>query len=155
MASIVRIQELELHALQELRAESLREGHKFIERLCEEWASGKNRFSARGEALFLAFADGRAIGVCGLNCDPYAGVPQIGRVRRLYVMRAHRRVGVGRALLVDVIAFARCHYRRLRVRTDAANDFYIAQGFRRIATDAETTHVLELTPLPNDAVPYP
>src|SRR6266487_3820772 len=67
MTSVVRIQEFELNALEELRAESSREGFRFVERLCDEWVSGANRFNAPGEALFVAVADGQVVGVCGLN----------------------------------------------------------------------------------------
>lgn len=125
--------------------ESSREGCRFIERLCQEWISGANRFNAPGEALFVAAADGRVVGVCGLNCDPYTHNPRIGRVRRLYVSPAHRCKGLGRALLEAVVAQARQHFSLLRVRTEAAGEFYTARGFRRIASEAETTHVLELT----------
>ena len=145
MTKIARITDLELDTLHELRAESSREGFKFMERLCAEWVSGANRFNAPGEALFIALANGRAAGICGLNCDPYAGDPRIGRVRRLYVAPAHRRHGVGQALLETVVAHARGHFSRLRVRTEAAGEFYTAYGFRRIATEPETTHILELT----------
>jgi GNAT superfamily N-acetyltransferase len=145
MTKIARTTNLELAALQQLREESSREGFRFMERLFEEWASGANRFSAPGEALFLAIADGKVVGVCGLNCDPYAHDPRIGRVRRLYVLRAHRRSGVGRALLDAVVAYARDHFSLLRVRTEAAGDFYTAHGFRRVASDAEATHALQFT----------
>ncbi len=145
MTSIVRIQELELNALEELRAESSREGFRFVERLCDEWVSGANRFNAPGEALFVAVADGQVVGVCGLNCDPYACDPHVGRVRRFYVARAYRRRGIGRALLESVITSARDHFSLLRARTDASSDFYIARGFRRITSEPEATHVLALT----------
>jgi hypothetical protein len=81
MISIVNVTELDLNVLQELRAESSREGFRFIERLCDEWASGANRFNDSGEALFLAVVDGQVVGVCGLNRDPYTSAPNIGRVR--------------------------------------------------------------------------
>lgn len=145
MTSITRIKELELHALDGLRAESSHEGYRFIGRLCDEWVSGTNRFSAPGEALFLATADGQVVGVCGLNHDPYTHDPRIGRVRRLYVLQAYRRSGVGRALLEAVVAYARDYFRLLRVRTEEAGEFYTTHGFRCIASEAETTHVLELT----------
>jgi len=144
MTTIARITNLDLAALQQLRAESSQEGFRFVERLCEEWASGANRFGAPGEALFLAFADGRVIGVCGLSRDPYAHNARIGRVRRLYVLPAHRRSGVGQALLEAVITHAHDHFDLLRVRTKAAGDFYTARGFRRDVSDTEATHVLEL-----------
>ena len=145
MISITKVEELDLNVLQKLRAESSREGFQFMERLSDEWVSGANRFDNPGEALFLAVVDEEVVGVCGLNRDPYASAPNIGRVRRLYVLREHRRGGVGRALLNAVIAHARNHFKILRVRTDAATEFYAANGFRPDASDAEATHVLDLT----------
>src|SRR5262249_26871563 len=135
----------DITALQQLRAESSQEGFRFMERLCEEWLSGANRFDAPGEALFLGFADGAVVGVCGLSRDPYAHDARTGRVRRLYVLPAHRRSGVGQALLEAVIAHAHAHFDLLRVRTEAAGDFYTARGFRRDDSDREATHVLEFT----------
>jgi len=145
MITVVRITDLELDSLHELRAESSREGFRFIERLCEEWASGTNRFNAPGEALFVAIANGQVVGICGLNRDPCASDPRIGRVRRLYVTPAQRRHGVGRELLETVVARARRHFRLLRVHSEAASEFYTAQGFRRVASDEEVTHVLEFS----------
>ena len=144
MTSITRTTELDLAALAGLRQESVQEGYRFIERLCEEWVTGTNQFNRPGEALFLATVEGRVVGVCGLNRDPYAHDPSVGRVRRLYVSRAHRRSGIGRALLEAVVTCARGHFKRLRVRTDEAGEFYTAQGFQRVQSEAETTHVLEL-----------
>jgi GNAT superfamily N-acetyltransferase len=145
MISIARVLDLDLNNLHVLRVESSREGFRFIERLCDEWVSGTNRFNDSGEALFIAVVDGEVVGVCGLNRDPYASAPNIGRIRRLYVLREHRRGGVGRALLNAVIAHARNHFKILRVRTDAATEFYAANGFWPDASDAEATHVLDLT----------
>jgi GNAT superfamily N-acetyltransferase len=145
MIMVASITDLELDSLDELRAESSREGFRFIERLCEEWASGSNRFNAPGEALFAAISNGQVVGTCGLNRDPYASDPRIGRVRRLYVAPAQRRHGVGRALLETVVTHARRHFSLLRVRSEAASEFYTAQGFRRIASDKDVTHVLELS----------
>ena len=144
MVTIVRITDLELNALQESREESLREGFQFLERLCKEWASGDNRFEASGEALFVAVAKDHIVGICGLNRDPYACDPRAGRVRRLYVAPAYRRQGVGQALLESVVTHARGHFSLLRVRTEAADRFYTAHGFRRVDSEADVTHVLEL-----------
>lgn len=145
MTTITRITDLDIADLQRLRAESLREGFRFMERLCEEWASGANQFDRPGEALFLAVAYGQVVGVCGLNRDPYAHDPGTGRVRRLYVLPAHRRKGVGRALIEAIIAHGRSHFVLLRARTDAATDFYTACGFRPDASDSKGTHVLDFT----------
>ena len=145
MTAITKIAELDTAVLQNLRAESLQEGFRFMERLCVEWASSANRFHAPGEALFLAVADDQVVGVCGLNRDPYAHDPRTGRVRRLYVLPAYRRGGVGRALLEAVIASAQHHFDLLRVRSETASDFYTASGFRRDSSGTEATHVLQCT----------
>src|SRR5262245_21325780 len=113
MTIVTRVTELGLFTLQELRVESLREGFRFVERLCNEWVSGANRFAGPGEALFLALDDDHVVGVCGLNRDPYTGDPSIGRVRSLYVAPTHRHHGVGRALLKTVITYARSNFRVL------------------------------------------
>jgi GNAT superfamily N-acetyltransferase len=144
MAAINRITDLDVTALQRLREESLREGYRFMERLCEEWVSGANQFNGPGEVLFLAVAEGEVVGVCGLNRDPYAHDARTGRVRRLYVLPTHRHSGIGLALLEAVIAHAHGNFDLLCVRTEAANDFYTARGFRRDVSDSEATHVLEL-----------
>jgi len=44
-----------------------------------------------------------------------------------------------------VVARARSHFKLLRVRTEAASGFFTAHGFRCIASEAESTHMLELT----------
>jgi GNAT superfamily N-acetyltransferase len=147
MTKIEKVLDLDIGVLQELRAESSREGFRFMERLCEDWVSGANRFDAPGEALFLAVADGQVVGVCGINRDPYAHDLSTGRVRRLYVLPAHRRGGIGRTLIEAVITHARGQFNKLRVRTHAADTFYAAHGFRRDASTGDATHVLELAPI--------
>ena len=76
-----------------LIAESESHGLRFVRRLVDEWTSGTNRFDRPGESLFVARIAGEAVGVCGLNADPYAAAPGIARVRHLYVLSAHRRCG--------------------------------------------------------------
>lgn len=93
--------------------ESERQGYRFVRRLADEWASGANRFDRPGEALFAARIDGRLVGACGLNVDPYTRVVGVGRVRHLYVLADYRRLGVGRQLVEQVLdAAGRCWTRR-------------------------------------------
>ena len=50
---IVRLIALDMVQMEPLVSESQHEGFQFLARLCEEWASGTNRFSLRGEALLV------------------------------------------------------------------------------------------------------
>jgi GNAT superfamily N-acetyltransferase len=132
--------------LDSLLAESEREGSRFVRRLFDEWAAGTNRFDRPGEALFTARLGDRLIGVCGLNIDPYAAAANVGRVRRLYVLTAYRRLGTGRQLVLAVIEAARGRFELLRLRTTnpTAAQLYESLGFRPSAETADSTHVLEL-----------
>lgn len=147
---IERLDGLPADRLAPLIAESEASGLRFVRRLAEEWESGVNRFDRAGEVLLGALRGRRLLGVCGLNVDPYAGEPHVGRVRHLYVLTAYRRHGVGRQLLGAVIAAAHGRFATLRLSTvnPEAARLYEALGFRRHAGDARCTHVRELTPVP-------
>jgi GNAT superfamily N-acetyltransferase len=143
--SIERLNEPSADRLDALLAESEQSGSRMVRRLVEEWASGANRFDRPGEALFAARVDGRLVGVCGLNVDPYSAEPRLGRVRHLYVLSAHRRSGIGRQLVAEVIAAARGRFDHLRLSTEnpVAARFYERLGFRS-AEAAHCTHVLDV-----------
>lgn len=100
---IHRVSSLEDYDLNLLLEESLSEGHHFVKRLVDEYKSGANRFEENGEALYVALLDSKAIGIGGLNIDPYRNDINIGRVRHLYVSRKHRGHGTGRKLLNTII----------------------------------------------------
>ena len=146
VALIERLEDLPVDRLADLVAASEQEGLRFVRRLAEEWATGQNRFDRPGEALFGALLDTRLVGVCGLNVDPYAGEPTIGRVRHLYVLTAHRGQGVGRGLVEAVVAAARGAFTTLRLSTGnpAAARLYESLGFRRHAGDTHCTHRLRI-----------
>ena len=73
--AIARPPDLSLDRLADLLIESEASGYQLIRRVVNEWESGDNRFSRRGEALFAAESDGRIVGVCGLNIDPHLDNP--------------------------------------------------------------------------------
>src|SRR5437870_5417244 len=102
---------------------------------------GAAGFVRAGEALFAARVDGRIVGVCGLNRDPYTAEARVGRVRHLYVLEAHRRHGVGRRLVAAVMAAACSTFDRLRLRTNnpEAASLYEAMGFSCVG-EADCTH---------------
>jgi GNAT superfamily N-acetyltransferase len=144
--AIVRIDELSPHRIAELVAESEQAGFRFVRRLVEEWRSGSNRFARPGEALFVAMSGERVVGVCGLNVDPYVTSGSVGRVRRLYMLSAFRRRGVGRRLVREVIAASRSSFQSLRLRTETAeaSRLYTALGFQECVNVPDCTHVMEV-----------
>jgi GNAT superfamily N-acetyltransferase len=143
---VERLTGLPPEALAALVADSEQAGWRFLRRLADEWAAGANRFDRPGEALFGAWAGGRLVGVCGLNVDPYAADPGVGRVRRLYVLAECRRLGVGRRLVQAVLDAGRGRFGSLRLRTESpqAAAFYERLGFRRLVGVPECTHGLDL-----------
>ena len=145
-ARVERLHALPADRVAPLISESEQAGLRFVRRLAAEWVSGHNRFDRPGEALFGAGLDSLLVGVCGLNVDPYADHARVGRMRHLYVLTAHRRLGVGRQLVGAVVAAAHGPFTTLRLSTTnpAAARLYESLGFRRHAGDAHCTHLLEL-----------
>ena len=136
--------------IEDLVDKSREEGFRFLERLLQEWRDRVNRFSAPGEALFVARSpEGQLCGVCGLNRDPFLLEPSVGRLRHLYVTPAHRRKGVGAALTSHAIALAARSFRRVRLRTDteAASRFYRSLGFKDVSEPHATHSRTLLSPL--------
>ena len=143
---ITLVTTLQESELDELVTESEAEGFAFISRLREEWHSARNRFDRPGEAFFTARFQGQLIGVCGLSRDPYSLQAAVGRVRRLYVRKEFRRLGVGRQLVQAVVETACKHFTLLGLRTDnpIASRFYERQGFHPISQLESCTHLLSL-----------
>ena len=148
--SIERISDLAAGQVAALVAESETQGSRFVRRLAEDWASGANRFDRPGEALFVARDDRRVVGVGGLNLDPYAAEPTVGRVRHLYVLTAYRRLGIGRRIVEEIIEAARGRFERLRLSTSnpEAARLYERLGFHPRADDVHCTHAMEMSAQP-------
>jgi GNAT superfamily N-acetyltransferase len=142
MISIQKI-ELPVPGIERLQAEAQDEGYDFIQTLVEEWASAKNRFDARGETLCGHLDQGMLVAVGGLNCDPFAGSPDTGRIRRVYVRHAWRNQGIGRALVTALVDEARTHFRCVRLRAENAEAarLYERMGFVPVASP-DATHIL-------------
>ncbi len=140
------VAELAMISIAPLLIESEREGRFFLRRLAEEWSSGANRFQRPGERLYLAHFGNTVIGLCGLNIDPYAADPTVGRVRRLFVTSEHRGKRIGSRLVRSVVTAAHGKFRLLRVRTEnpIADALYERLGFQRVIGATDCTHMLAL-----------
>lgn len=142
MIEIQRI-ELPVPGIDELQTDAHAEGYNFIDRLVNEWSSGKNRFNKQGEVLRGCIDQGILVGVGGLNRDPFANAADVGRIRRVYVRPAWRNKGLGRALAASLVDDARKHFRcaRLRAATPMAAKLYESIGFSPV-TDPNATHMM-------------
>lgn len=120
------------------------EGVRNMAMLAEQWDSGEQRFDEPG-ALFAALVDGDLAGVGGVAVEPAAGEPAM-RMRRLYVLPAFRRFGVGRRLAAAMMQQGFQAAPLLTVNataSEAAPAFWEAMGFER-AVAAGYSHTLRL-----------
>jgi GNAT superfamily N-acetyltransferase len=139
----IRKIELPIPGIERLQQEASDGGYDFIETLVEDWASGTNRFDAPGETLCGCLDQGLLVAVGGLNCDPFAGRPDMGRIRRVYVRSAWRNRGIGGALVVALVDHARTHFScvRLRAENAPAARLYESMGFVPIESP-DASHIL-------------
>jgi GNAT superfamily N-acetyltransferase len=128
-------------AFDALKEESRLEGYWMLVRLVDGWASGRNKFLKRGEALYGAWHGRELAGVCGLNVDPYFDDRSQGRVRHLFVGAPHRRNGLGRMLVGTIIDRACQYFTVLNTRAPKeAFPFYERLGFQRVEGEEFVTH---------------
>ncbi|MFS0615632.1 GNAT family N-acetyltransferase [Lederbergia ruris] len=150
---IEKVTSLEQYDLDMLIDDSLSEGYKFIERLVNEYKTGSNKFDKKGESLYVAKIGSEVIGIGGLNIDPYLSLPDVGRVRHLYVLRKNRGTGVEKKLLITITDEARKHFRTLRLSTTnnpVADNLYIKCGFSKVEGVHKASHILELSKVDNN-----
>src|SRR5881275_217144 len=122
-----------------LRAEALAEGFRQVERLAADWEAGRTRFDRDGEALLAARLNGVLVGIGGLTIEPV--VPGALRMRRFYVRRALRRIGVSRQLVTVLLAGADGD-RSITVNAAPASiAFWESLGFNPDPRDGHT-HIL-------------
>jgi GNAT superfamily N-acetyltransferase len=141
----IRKIELPIPGIERLQQEACDEGYDFIETLVEQWASATNRFHGPGEILCGYVDQGLLVAVGGLTLDPFAGRPDMGRIRRVYVRSAWRNRGIGRALVAALADHARKHFScvRLRAGNALAASLYESMGFVPIESP-DASHILVL-----------
>jgi GNAT superfamily N-acetyltransferase len=139
----IRKIELPIPGLERLRQEACDEGYDFLDTLVEEWASAANRFDGPGEVLCGYVDQGLLVAVGGLTLDPFAGRPDMGRIRRVYVKSVWRNRGIGRALVSALVNHARRYFScvRLRAENALAARLYESMGFSPIESP-DATHIL-------------
>jgi GNAT superfamily N-acetyltransferase len=139
---VLRETELPVEAMVGIVDAAGREGHAFVVRLLRDWSSGANRFKGRGEALFVAWEHNTVFGVVGLNVDPFAGDPRVGRLRHLYVMPSYRRRGIGSELCRRALAYAKPSFATVRLRTPNGRSapLYERLGFERVLGNPKVTY---------------
>ena len=141
---ITRITDLSEVNVEPILVESRLQGYRMIDRLIREWRTGENSFSKPNEAFFGYTAKGSVVGLGGINEEPYLGVPEYGRIRHLYVLKAWRRRGVGTEILKRIVEFGLQHYTLITLRTPSdtsADEFYERNGFVRNTSLDTITHV--------------
>jgi GNAT superfamily N-acetyltransferase len=142
MTQLRRIHDLSPNEFHPLLAASTAEGFRFLARLVAEWDSGVGRFDGEGELLLGAYEGTQLVGVGGLTRDPFAAIAGIGRLRRVYVLPAARKRGIGAQLVRALESAASGHFSELVLRTDtaAAARFYEALGYIPMPSGSTATH---------------
>jgi len=144
MIEIRQERPLPVHLLDPLIAASKAEGHQFLERLQREYQDGSNAFQKPGEGFFFAYDGDLLVATAGLNLDPFENDPNIGRLRRVYVLPSHRQQGVATRLVRKVLDYNTFPIVHLR-STPEATRLYESFGFRSTGLD-NPTHRLCCTP---------
>ncbi|MGE1053145.1 GNAT family N-acetyltransferase, partial [Bacillus sp. GFa4/2] len=103
----------------------------FLIRLINGYKNKVNVFNKTGECLYGIFQGDMLIGVGGLNEDPYTKDNKIGRLRRFYISRDYRRLGLGNLLLNQLLCHAEKYFEVIVLHTDTKQGdvFYTANGF--------------------------
>lgn len=77
------------------------------------------------------FSREKLIGIVGLNEDLYTENNKIGRLRRFYIAKDYRRIGLGKLLLNQLLSHAEKYFKVFVLHTDTkqGDAFYNANGF--------------------------
>jgi MazG family protein len=118
-----------------MREEARAEGHRMLDALATEWASGVQRFDRQGEALIAAYMDGALAGIGGITLEP--AIPGALRMRRFYIRAPFRRSGVARKLATVLLEPHAA--KRLTANAAAGSEaFWEALGFVPDRRDGRT-----------------
>lgn len=139
---IQQIENLMKYEFKYLVQESKEEGFKFLKKLINEYENELNTFNKSGECLYGIFQGEKLIGIGGLNVDPYTENNKIGRLRRFYIAKDYRRIGLGKLLLNKLLSHAEKYFKVVVLHTDTKQGdvFYTANGFVKREVYEGTSH---------------
>ncbi|EJR63055.1 hypothetical protein IIO_02152 [Bacillus cereus VD115] len=112
----IHIQQIEDFMIYEhdyLVQESKDEGFNFLIKLISDYENKINIFNKTGECLYGIFQGDTLIGIGGLNKDPYTVDNNVGRLRRFYISKDYRRIGLGNLLLNRLLCHAEKYFELL------------------------------------------
>ncbi|WP_412675852.1 GNAT family N-acetyltransferase [Bacillus paramycoides] len=143
---IKRIEDLLKYEINHLVQESKEGGFNFLIKLINEYESERNTFSKSGECLYGIFQGNTLIGIGGLNQDPYTKDNKIGRLRRFYISKAYRRIGLGKLLLKQLLRHAEKYFHVVVLHTDTkqGDEFYCVNGFVKGEDYKGSSHYIRL-----------
>lgn len=141
---VTRLERFPAQEVQRLAQEARARGDDALSRLIADYHSGANRFARPGEGLFGVYADRTLIAIGGLSGDA-----RIGWAHPVYVSAAHRRRGVGRALVTHIMGEAMTSFDALCLRTGTTEGvrFCEALGFEQLEHGAEATFIVRFNPI--------
>ena len=139
---IQQIENLMKYEFKYLVQESKEEGFKFLKKLINEYENELNTFNKSGECLYGIFQGEKLIGIGGLNADPYTENNKIGRLRRFYIAKDYRRIGLGKLLLNKLLSHTEKYFKVVVLHTDTKQGdvFYTANGFVKREAHKGSSH---------------
>ncbi|MDM5239545.1 GNAT family N-acetyltransferase [Bacillus cereus] len=139
---IQQIENLMIYEFSHFVQDSKEEGFNFLTRLVNEYETEINTFNKTGECLYGIFQGENLIGIGGLNEDPYTENNKIGRLRRFYILKDYRRIGLGNLLLNRLLSHAEKYFEVVVLHTDTkqGDAFYTANGFVKGELYKESSH---------------
>lgn len=130
---IVELNNENIDLIKELVDESVTGGIKFAQRMWDEWQSGHNRFTKKGERLIGLFHKGECIAFGGIQIDPYVvdNDGSVGRVRNIYVKESFRKQGLAKIILDLLVSHGKNYFKIIGLSTanPIAAHMYEEYGF--------------------------
>jgi GNAT superfamily N-acetyltransferase len=130
----------DLDALRRLANVASAEGFGLLDRLVGKVEAGSVLFDDPRQFFLCVVEGGEIIGVGGVTPDPYVSDSRVGRLRHVYIHPNRRRLGLGAALVQELVRIAAAAYPTLRLRaeTKGAGALYESLSFKQILDDSAT-----------------